>query len=35
MVEEDSPHVVQMAVQREQTPPSLVGPHLDLVVITS
>ena len=35
MVEEDGPNVIQVPVQCEQTPPRLVRPHLDLVVITT
>lgn len=35
VVEEDSADVVQVAVQREQTPPGLVGPDLDLVIIAA
>lgn len=35
MVEKDRPHVVQVAVEREQTSPCLVAPDLDLVVITT
>lgn len=35
MVEENSPDVVQVTVQREQAPPGLVRPDLDLVVVTA
>lgn len=35
MMEEHRSHVVQMTIEREQTPPSLVAPDLDLVVITA
>lgn len=35
MVEEYGPDIVQVAVQREQTSPSLVRPDLDLVVVTA
>lgn len=35
MVEEYSPHIVQMAVQSEKTPTALITPHLDLVVVAS
>lgn len=35
MMEEYCPDIVQMAIQREQTPPCLITPHLDLVVITT
>lgn len=35
MVEEDSSHVVQVAVQGEKAPPSLMVPDLDLVVVTA
>jgi len=35
VVEEDGANVVQVAIQREQTPSSLVGPDLDLVVIAT
>lgn len=35
MVEENSSDIVQMTVQREQTPPGLVRPDLDLVVVTA
>ena len=34
-VEEDGAHVVQMSVEGEETPPRLVAPHLDLVIISS
>lgn len=34
MVEENSPHIIQMAIEREQTPPSLIGPDLDFVVVS-
>ena len=34
MMEEYCPHVIQMAIQSEKTPPCLITPHLDLVVIT-
>jgi len=33
VVEEDRPHIVQMAIERKQTPPCLVRPDLDLVVV--
>lgn len=32
-MEEDSPNVVQMAIEREETSPALIRPNLDLVVI--
>lgn len=35
VVEEDSADVVQMSVQGEQTPAGLVGPDLDLVIVTA
>ena len=35
VVEEDRANIVQMAVEREQTPPTLVGPYFDLVVVPS
>lgn len=35
MVEEDRPHVVQVAVQGEETSPGLIRPDLDLVVVPS
>lgn len=35
MVEEYRPNVVQVAIEREQTPPRLVAPDLDLVIITT
>lgn len=35
MVEEDGSHIVQVAVQREQTSPRLVRPDFDLVIIAS
>lgn len=34
-MEENRAHVIQMAVQCEKTPPGLVVPDLDLVVIAS
>jgi len=34
MVEEDCPNIIQMPIQCEQAPPSLVGPDLDLVIIS-
>jgi len=34
MVEEDSPNIVQVAIQSEQTSASLIGPDLDLVIIS-
>lgn len=34
MMEENSPHIVQMAVERKQTSPSLIGPDLDFVVVS-
>lgn len=33
MVEEDSPHVVQMAIKREETSSALIRPNFDLVVV--
>ena len=35
VVEEDGPDIVQVAVQCEETSPSLVRPDLDLVVVTA
>lgn len=35
VVEEDGADVVEMAIQGEQTPPGLIGPDLDLVIITA
>lgn len=35
MVEENSPHVVQMPIERKQASASLVAPDLDLVIISS
>lgn len=35
MVEEHRPDVIQMAIQRKQTSPRLITPHLDLVVVAS
>ncbi len=35
MVEKDCPHIVQMAVEREKTPASLIGPDFDFVVVSS
>ena len=35
MVEEHSPNVVQMAIEREETSSALIRPNLDLVVIPS
>lgn len=35
MVEENGPDIVQMPVQREQTSPGLIRPHLDLVVVSA
>lgn len=32
-MEEDRSDVVQMPIQREDTPPRLIRPHLDLVII--
>lgn len=34
-MEEHRSHVVQMAVEREETSPSLVAPDLDLVIVSS
>lgn len=34
-MEEDGSNVVQVTVQGEQTPPGLVRPDLDLVVVTT
>lgn len=33
MMEENSPHVVQMPVQSEKTPSRLIRPNFDLVII--
>ena len=33
MVEENSPHVVQMTIEREETSSALIRPDLDLVVV--
>jgi hypothetical protein len=35
MVEENGTDVIEMTVQREETAPCLVGPDLDLVIITA
>jgi len=35
VVEEDGSNIVQVAVEGEQTAPGLIGPDLDLVVITT
>lgn len=35
MVEKDSAHVVEMAIEGEQASPRLIRPDLDLVVIPS
>ena len=35
VVEENGPNVVQVAIEREEAPPGLVAPHLDLVVVAS
>lgn len=35
MVEEDGSDIVKMAVEGEQAAPGLVGPDLDLVVVTA
>lgn len=35
MMEENRANVIQMTIQGEQTPPSLVAPDLDLIVIAS
>lgn len=35
MVEEDGADIVEMAIEREQTSPSLIRPHFDLVVVTA
>ncbi len=34
VVEENGSNVIQVPIQREQTPPGLQGPDLDLVVVT-
>ena len=34
MVKGDCPNIVQVSVEREEAPPCLVRPHLDLVIIT-
>ena len=34
MMEEDGPDVVQMAIEREETPPALIRPNLDLVIVS-
>jgi hypothetical protein len=34
-MEEDGADIVEMAVEREQTPSSLVRPYFDLVVVTT
>lgn len=34
-MEENCSHIIQVAIQCEQTPPGLVVPNLDLVVVTS
>lgn len=34
-MEENGAHVIQVTVQCEKTPPSLIVPDLDLVVITA
>lgn len=33
MVEKDSPNVVQMAIQGEETSSALIRPDLDLVIV--
>jgi hypothetical protein len=35
VVEEDSAHVIEVTVQREQAPPRLVGPYLNLVIVST
>ena len=35
MVEEHCPHIVQVAIEREETPASLIRPDLNLVIISS
>lgn len=34
-MEEDGANVVEMAIQGEQAPSGLIGPYLDLVIITA
>ena len=35
MVEKDCSNIVEMSIQREETPPGLIGPDFDLVIIPS
>lgn len=35
MVEEDSPHVIQVPVEREETSSCLIGPDFDFVVVST
>ena len=35
MMEEHRSHIVQVAIECKQTPPRLIRPHLDLVVIAT
>lgn len=34
-MEEDGPDIVQMAIEREETPPALIRPDLDLIIIST
>ena len=35
MVKEYGPHIVQVAIEGEQTPPRLVRPHFDFVIVAA
>lgn len=35
MVEEDCPHIVKVAIEREKTSPCLVGPDFDFIVVSA